>query len=170
LRKWSESCIVFNNAIFEIKLKNFNQRNSFSAAARIMTTINVGIAEANNVNKLGTYAFAYGMVTLSVFSGMLATLVMCEAPLHGTFGCVTLLRCGCRIVALVTAGLAIYAFYCYRHGNGLVRLSSSLKIASLAIVFATLGIDISGATSIILQVLGTLGGGYRGLTISFPLL
>lgn len=130
----------------------------------------VDINEADNVNKLGRYAFAYGMVMLSVLAGMLATSVIIGLPIYGTFGCVTLLRYMFRLVALAAAGLAAYAFCCYRYSNGITKLRSSIQIGSLATVFATLGMGTGGATTLILHVLDALGAGYSGLAIPVPLL
>ena len=88
----------------------------------------VDLAEANNVNKLGRYAFAYGVVMLSVFAGLLAISVILNAPLYGTFGAANLLRQIFRLVALAAVVLAAYAFFCYRRSNGTVKLFSSIQI------------------------------------------
>ena len=135
-----------------------------------MTTMNVADTEADNLNKLGSYAFAYGMVMLSVFAGLLATAVIFDVPLYGTFGCLALLRCIFRVVALTASGLAIYAFYCYRNSNGIGRLRAVIQIGAVATVFAILGANTGGATPLILHVLGALATDYSGMPVPLPLL
>ena len=134
------------------------------------TSNDVKIDEAININKLGEYAFAYGMLMLSVSAGILATSILLTIPLYGTFGCLTMLRCCFQAVAVAAAGLAAYAFFCYGHSNGIAKLRSCIQIGSLSIFFGTISFGTSGATSLILLLLGTLGNEFKELAVSVPLL
>lgn len=115
----------------------------------------VGIDEARNIDRLGTYAFAYALLAVAVGSGLLAILVMLHLPTDGRFGAVPIVRLFFRLVALVNLALGIYAFYCYRHGA--TRLRAGIRLCLIALLFFLLGMEYRDVTPALLHALAWIG-------------
>lgn len=125
--------------------------------------------EADNVERAGRYAFAYGLLGLLANVGLLGLLDIAGWPLDGVAGVLAIIRYLFDLLALATLVLAAYAFYCYRQSHGRTRLMASANILLVALVFALCGVEYGDCTKVVLSALQWLGSD-TAYCVSTPLL
>jgi hypothetical protein len=117
----------------------------------------VGQEEALNIDRLGIHAFRYGMLVMLAEIVLLGLAIIAGLPVNADFGALALFCALSRLMSILSFMLGCYAFYCYRHSDGIARLRASVKIFTVAVFFWIAGLNYSGTTSLLLHGLKWLG-------------
>ncbi|MES2103203.1 MAG: hypothetical protein V4634_04230 [Pseudomonadota bacterium] len=109
--------------------------------ARQSRQAEISAEEAANLNALAHYSVCYGSLLMLGLLGFMALLIALGMPVYGRTGALEIFGVLSRLCSAGLFLVALYAAYCYLHGNGKVSPSTGLQLFLLSVVFWLAGLN-----------------------------
>ncbi len=109
--------------------------------ARQSRQAEVSAEEVANLKALAHYSICYGSLLMLALLGLMALLIALGMPVYGRAGALEIFGLLSRLSSGGLFLLALYAVYCYLHGNGKVSPSTGLQLFLLSVVFWLAGLS-----------------------------